>query len=259
MPTKKSPLHQNAMSKLHEILAVESDREASLTAIHQETLHTLDKKPDHFIAKHTIYKPFDENSQEGEEVVKAMVTTVHDKLDHYRKIMGAALDLSATKDVTNCKASAPIILDGVEITPALPAITLLSLESRIKRIMEVLMAIPTLAPGRHWELDPSRGAGVFVDKNPDDKFRTKKVIRHKILVEPTQHHPAQVEKWTEDERIGKLTETTWCSMITPADKSKLIENAQNLLAAVKQARQRANAQEVEQVKIADAIFKAILG
>ena len=82
---------------------------------------------------------------------------------------------------------------------------------------------------------------------------------HKVLVEPTKEHPAQIEKWADDVKIGRITDTTWCSMYSPAEKSALIGRIQELLAAVKQARQRANCQEVVDVKIANSLVQYILG
>lgn len=246
-------------TKLHEILAVEADRESAATAILAETSNTLSKKPDHFTGKHTKYTPFSETAMDGEESSKEIVTTVRDKLTHCFSICGRAIDITATKDAANCEAKAAIEIDGETITPELPATTLLMLENRLKKWIEVLLVVPTLAPGRDWRPDTTKGNGVFLDHSPDVKFRTKKDFAHKVLVEASGQHPAQIEKWTEDVKIGKITETTWSSMVTPGEKSALLERAQNLLAATKQARQRANAQEVTQVTVADALSSYILG
>ena len=246
-------------TKLHEILAVESDRDAAATAVIEETITTFTKKPDHFLGKHSVYKPFEENSEEVEEVTKEMVTTARDKLVHCFSILGKALDVTATKDATNQVAKAAIVINGSALTDELPATTLLMLESRIKKWTEILLAIPTLSPGRRWEEDPSKGKGVFTDAQPENKFRTKKVIQHKVLVEPTEHHPAQVEKWTEDVRIGKVIESTWSGMMSPADKAALLTRCQELLAATKQARQRANTQEIVPTSIASKLTAYLLG
>lgn len=246
-------------TSLHEILAVENDRQSAAEAIINETIQTLNKKPDHFIGKHVSYMPFDETAMDAEEATKELVTTVREKLKHCFKIAAVAIDVTATKDETNREAMAEIIVNGVTLTEHLPATTLLMLENRLKKWLEVLMATPTLAPGRTWIRDDSRGQGVYVDNNPDAKFRTKKVMCHKVLVEPTPHHPAQIEKWSEDERVGKITETTWCSMLPPSEKSTLIEKATNLLAAVKQARQRANQKTIVNVSIGDKLASYILG
>jgi len=248
------------MSKLHELLAVETDREAAATAILAETINTFTKKPDHFLGKHSIYQSFEENStEEVEEATKELVDTVHGKLSHCFGVLAKAVDVTASKDATNQKAVADLVVGGTILATAVPATTLLMLENRIKRWMEMLLQIPTLAPGRKWEPDTSRGPNIDLDASPDARFRTKKVIQHKVLVEPTEHHPAQIEKWSEDVRVGKVIDTTWSGMMSPGEKSAIIGRAQELLAAVKQARQRANSTEVENVSIAKTLTNFILG
>jgi hypothetical protein len=248
------------MTKLHELLAVETDRETAATAILAETANTFSKKPEHFIGKHSVYQPFDENdSNEKEETTKELVETAYSKLSHCFGIVAKAVDVTASKDATNQNAVADLVVNGETLAQSVPATTLLMLENRIKKWMEVLLQIPTLAPGRKWELSPERGPNIFIDANPEARYRTKKVIQHKVLVDATEHHPAQVEKWSEDVRIGKVTDTTWCGMMSPAEKSQVISRAQELLAAVKQARQRANSTEVTQVSIAKKLTNFILG
>jgi hypothetical protein len=245
-------------TKLHEILAVEADREAASTAIYDETIQTFTKRADHFQGKHTIYKPFAAGEPDSDEAVQELVTTVPAKLSHAFGVMAKSLDILATKDATNQVAKGQIMLNGIPIGPELPATTLLALESKLKRYIELLLAIPTLPPARKWELDPSKGEHIYLDAAPESRGRTKKVPMHKELSPATKEHPAQIEKWMEEIQIGRYVETRWSGMITPADKSALISKAQDLMAAIKQARQRANATEIVPVSIGEAIFAAIL-
>lgn len=247
------------MTKLHEIIAVEADRESAAQAVLDETNNTFTKKADHFMGKLSVYTPFDENALDADERRKEIDTTVHKKLDHLFKILAKAVDVSVTKDVTNQLAKASIVVKGKELTDPLPATTLLMLENRLKRWIDLFRHIPTLAPGKKWVLDESQGPGIYRDEDLESKFRTQRTTKHKVLVEATEHHPAQIDKWQEDERIGKITETVWSGMLSPADKSALIERALDLHAAIKQARQRANCQEVQQTKVAKILFDYILG
>lgn len=132
------------------------------------------------------------------------------------------------------------------------------MEGQIRRWMDLFLKIPTLSPGRSWVKDSDMGDHVYRDSNPEQKFRTQRVTKHTVLVEPTEHHPAQIDKWQEDERIGKFVETVWSGLISPAEKSELIERTQTLLEATKQARQRANCQPVKQVKIAESVTNFLL-
>ena len=49
-------------AKLHELLAVESDRESAAAAITAETVNTFTKKANLFQGKYAKYTPFDENA-----------------------------------------------------------------------------------------------------------------------------------------------------------------------------------------------------
>lgn len=244
--------------KLHELLAVEGTREAETTALIKETANTFTKKGDHFLGKHTSYKAFAEDAIEEDDTYKNVVTTVHDKLTYMFDSVINTLNVQISKDLTNQEATAPIIIDGKAITDPLPAVTLLSLEGKIKTWISVLQKIPTLPPARTWELDESQGSNIYKDANPESRFRTKKTIQHKVLVEATQHHRAEIEKWTEDVNVGKITDITWCSMLPTQEKSMILRKAQNLLEAVKQARQVANCQEVVETEAAASIVKYLL-
>ena len=251
-PTKTMP-------KLHEILAVEQDRENAAKLVIDEAITTLSKKPERFIGRHVKYVPFDENDGESEEDEKPVDTTVSDKLKHVFEVVSRALDVSATKDATNQLAVADVHVDGQVILVGAPATTLLMIENKLKGWLNLLNAIPTLAPGTNWVADPSKGPGIYKSERPEIKFRTKKIPQHKVLYEATAQHPAQIEKWAEDVRVGKITQTDWSGMISPAEKSNLIARCQVLIEAVKQARQRANCQEVDQVEVAKPLVDFLLG
>jgi len=245
---------------LHEILAVEQDRERDAAQALERTLNSFTNQTHLFQGLHSVYEPFDAESLEGEEKRQALTHTVAGVLGTMAAPFCRAVDVTATKDVTNQSegARAPIIVDGVQMTQPLPATTLLMLESRLKTLGVVLSAIPTLAEGREWVLDAAKGQDVYRDANVRTGFKNKKVINHKILVEATTHHPAQVEKWSEDERVGKTTETTWSGMVTPADKALILHRLSRLQAATKQARMRANMAEVTQVEVAESLMNFLL-
>jgi hypothetical protein len=247
-------------TKLHEILAIEPDREAAARAAIEETKVTFDKRANHFKGHVKSYRPFNESDADSEDDILELVDTVPSKLEHALSIIGRALDVTVTKEVTNqqTETRAAIEIDGVAITDPLPGTSLLTLESKLKGVLAIFQAIPTLAPGRNWMPDADKGKGIYRDMNQAVTFRTRKVPMSKVLVEPTPHHPAQIERWTEDVKVGKTTETSWSSMMSPADKSELLARTQNLINAVKQARMRANSATAVQTKVADKLFAYLL-
>lgn len=247
------------MPKLHEILAVESDREKAAVAILAESTKTFRDKPDHFLKRHAQYKAFDEKEPAESPTVKELVTTVREKLAHTFEVVSRALDVTATKEQTNTVAKADLVIDGNILLKDVPATVLLMLENRIKKWRDMILAIPTLAPGITWVEDTSVRPGVFRNANPEIKFRTRKVEDVKIVVPATDKHPAQTRDFVLDEKVGATTATDWSAMIRPADKSDMLERCDKLIAAAKEARMRANCQEVQPLCVADPLVKYLLG
>lgn len=244
--------------KLHEILAVEGDLDATSKKVCEEAITTFTKKADHFTEQLKELKMFDEGRQnENATETKALVTTVHDKLSHVRQFVTKYLDTFATKEATNQVARADIVVSGVTIVESLPATVLLGLESKLKNLRQVYEAIPTLQPGAVWEKDPERGEGIYRARDPEERMRTEKTTQYKVLYEATKEHPAQVEKWNQDVPIGKITLKTWSGMLSPAEKSALLTKVDTLIRAVKKARQRANTTEIVDMDVGQALFNFI--
>jgi hypothetical protein len=249
------------VSKLHEILAVEGDLEGLYKRILEETKTTFDKKTDHFIGFHKRCEMFDagEQTKAPDDEHKELVTTVYKKLDYLAEHVTRYLDCVLQKETTNQLAKADIVLDNKLLAKDVPVGFLLGLETKLKAIRLVIESAPTLQPGVAWERDVTLGDDIYKAKYPETKVKTAKTFMHKVLVAPTDKHPAQVEKWEEQVPVGKYITDFVCGMISPAEKSILLGRTDKLLQAVKQARQRANMEEVTQANIGNQIFTYILG
>lgn len=249
-------------TKLHEILAVEGSLEAQWTKVGTECVATFSKKANHFQGFHKWLEMFDENRKQEEQGAtehKELVDTVNGKLQHVWKYFSKYLDVVAKKERTNQLARADIVVDGNVLAENVPATMLLGLETRLKSLRQVYDAIPTLQPGIAWVKDPDRGKGVYKTANLTTATKTEKETRHKVLVEPTEHHPAQIDKWTENVAVGVYKTEQWTSMVSPATKSMWLENLDTLIRAVKQARQRANNTVVEPLPMGKALMKFVHG
>lgn len=242
------------MSKLHEILAVESDLQNTAFKIMDEAKKTFSGRPAHFFGYHKKLDNYDESAPETPEEHQAMVTTVQDKLDYMKEHVTRYFDVVAQKDVTNQKACADVIVDGDTLLEKVPATFLLGMETKLKKLRDVYDAIPTLPPGVIWEADISQGPNIFRTKYPEKKFKTAKTFQHKVLYDATDKHPAQIERWEEDVPVGMYITERWSGMISPAQKSVLLGRIDKLLRAVKKARMRANTEEVEDLNVGDKIF-----
>lgn len=248
------------MSQLHELLAVEGDLEGTYKKILEETRVNFEKHPDRYFGQHVRIETFDENAPKEADVHKEMDDTVPAKLAYTQDHIIRYLDAVLQKEKTNQQAIADIVVDGVTIAKDVPATFLLGLESKLKIIRQnVYETIPTLQPGIKWEIDENIGKNVYHRVYTEDKFRTKKVMKNHVLAEATKEHPAQVQVYTEDEKYSRVITDTWCGMISPAEKSILLNRVDKLIRAVKKARQKANTTEVVKSTIGKELFGYVNG
>lgn len=246
-------------AKLHEVLAVENELAGADQRIREETTHTFHAKADHFIGWHKRYEPLDEDGEQMPDEHHQMVTTVHDKLAYMFEHVGRYLDVVYQKEATNQEAKADIVVGDTVLAKDVPATFLLGLETKLKNLRKVFDEIPTLPPGIEVKPAPEEGDHVYAAVHPQSRRKTKKEICHKVLVEPTEHHPAQIEKWTEDVPVGWTHQKMWYGMLSPSEKSELLGRIDELARAVKKARQRANCTEVTTNKIAKPLIDFIMG
>lgn len=248
------------MSKLHELLAVSGDLEGTAKKLIEEATVTFSTKADRFVGQTAVMEMFDANrTVENVTQSKALDETVLDKLDHVARAVSKWFNSFASVEASNQTATADLIVDGVTLAEKVPSTALLGLESRLKQLRPMYEAIPTLQPGVDWVPAPDEGKGVYKTREPKVRQRTEKQPMSKILVEATPHHPAQIEKWTQDVAVGKYTDTFVSGMLTPAEKSALLDRLDGLIRAVKKARQRANSAETVHLQIGEALVAHIHG
>lgn len=245
------------MPKLHELLAAEASVAGAYNSISEETLKVFGK-PDHFMKQTTATSYFAEAEKNLDTFeTKDSVTTVTERLNwQLGDAFKSYFDILAQKDATNQMAKADVELDGKVFLTGVPATYLLTLETKIGDLRKKFEAIPTLQPGPLWVEDA--GEGKWRTAEAQVSFKTKKTIRPIILVAPTDKHPAQVEKISEDVPVAKIERTTWSGMWTSTEKSDLLARLDALLIALKQARQRANTQEVVKLQVGKRLSDYLL-
>jgi hypothetical protein len=243
--------------KLHELLAAEGTAKSQADKCRTELMATFEKKRHLFSEKLVTFTPNTEGAQSVTEEQSTLQSTVPSELKWIGDIWAKALDLAFSIDVGNQTAKADVTLDdGTVLLKDVPATALLQLEKRANEIHAFIQAIPTLDPAKGFKADPNREAGVYIARE-DNKTRTKKVERHIVVVPPTEQHPAQVAKVTEDVPIGTIKTQEWSGMITPADKADMLNRAEELRRALKTARSRANDVKVEHTKIGNTLFQYV--
>ena len=247
------------MAKLHELLAVEADLDGTYKKILQETIVNFTKHAERYFGQQQRVEFFDENTPAEANTHKTMDDTVPRKLAYTQGHIVRYFDAVLQKEQTNQIAVADIEIDGAIIATGLPATFLLGLETKLKKVREVYGAIPTLQPGVEWTPDENIGQNVFKKVHPEEKFRTKKVLKNHIKAEATEHHPAQVGTYSEDVRIARVITDSWCGMMSTAEKSNILGRLDKLIRAVKKARQRANTTKVIKSEIGELLFGYING
>jgi hypothetical protein len=249
-------------AKLHQVLAVEGELAGAAKKVMDEAIITFTKRAEHFGAWTKTYHPYVdrvENQQPPE--FKSLDSTVIEKLEYMFGFVQKYWNANFQKEHTNQKAYADIIVNGKVLATHVPATVLLGLETKLKDVRKVLEVIPTLPPGIEWEKDLQKNqtGHVYKSTHADEKIRTGKQYKSKVLYEATDKHPAQIEKWEEQEPIGKYITERWSGTLTPAEKSVLLGNLDTLIRVVKEARQEANSTELENVNYAQNIINFILG
>lgn len=241
------------MSNLHQLLAVKKDASQRGNEIAGETKKVL-ASSHLFAGSLKTYQPFEEeDTTQFADEQDQLAYTVGAKLDHFSKEFGRIIDIEYQIDRTNENAKADLVI-GDAVVPEVPATFLLDLIGFLDRTRKVYASIPVLDPKYQWEADYTAGSGVFKTTEPEVTYRSKKVLRHKVLVEATEHHPAQVEKWPEDQQVGKYTKQMWSGALTAAQKSTILGRIDKLTVAAKQALSAANNAEHSKEKIADKVF-----
>lgn len=246
------------MPKMHELLAVESDAIQVADKLLEEASTTFSKRPDHFRGqtKATTYLSADRQG-ENTATSKEIVTTVDDKLNHLAKGLVRLYDVLVQRDSTNQLAKADVTIGGKVLLKDVPGIFLLSMEQRLKALRGVLEAVPTLEPAVAWSEDKDKGDGIY--RSPSvPSFKTEKVMQVLTLAAPTDKHPAQVEKYSSDVSVARVETVDFSGMWSVARKAEVLDRLDSLLYGIKQARMRANLQEVVPVNVGQTLLDFVL-
>lgn len=228
------------MTKLHEVLAVESTKEKVANKLIKESLHTLDKES-LFSGAHRKLEMFAAEDKNAEtEEFQELTSTVDENLDYLVDPIAEWLDVVLAKDLTNQTASNSLEIDGQVLATDVPATFLLGLETKLSKIREVYEKIPTLAPGVKWVADVQNRPGVYVTEHSSIQLKTEKNPEFRVVYEATKEHPAQIKEVNRTQNTGRYITTLYSGKMTPLEKANRLNRIDKLLSVVKMARMRAN-------------------
>ncbi len=245
---------------LHALLAVRQSLKAQAVSTQTDLANTFEKKQHHFTGRVKTFTPFGEDAISKTEEVLDIQTSVRKELAWIKDFLAKAIDIHLHVAIGNTAAFADIILDdGTVLAIGVPTSTLLDLETSTEELRKFAAKIPTLDPAKGFKPAPDKGEGVYVARDVE-KTRTlaKKTVY--TLHPGTEKHAPQVQLIDEQVPVGTIREQEWSSMLTPAQKSEILDRIEKLVRAIKKARSRANDAEVDvSKKIGDALLTYALG
>lgn len=241
------------MAKLVQVLAVEKGIKNRQETAFTNFFQTLTKQ-DLFNGFSRTYQPKDDTEQALPPENKVVQLRVEDGLKQLKEGLTELFDVTAQKDATNCVAKADVVVDGEVLLKNVPATHLLFIEKKLTDLLNFAKRLPTLAQDEKWHFD--NALGVYAT-DPVRTTKTRKVVRHNVVVPPTKEHPAQVKDDAEDINVGEWS-TVKYSGAASADRVMVIQlRIEKLTKAVKYAREEANTVQVVELKTGNAILSYI--
>lgn len=237
-------------TKLCQIIAVEK---SAKNKSHQNISDVYQKmqKPALLTGITRSYTPKDEDGEQlPSETTKVQMSATQFLTDVANSLTDL-LDITATKDYANCKATADIVVGDVVLAKSVPVTYLLFLEKKLVDIHTFVSKLPTLDLSDEWTFNPNSSCYAT---NPVDTTRTKKVFVPIVLSPATDKHPANIKESYEDRVVG-YWKTVKFSGALPAQKvNEMLERVEKLQKAVKFAREECNTMEVSDIKVGKKIF-----
>lgn len=235
--------------KIHELLAVEKTRTAAWHTVLEDCLKKFGKPEDYYSGHSKALAMIEDNEANkalelSAREEKPVITTALDTLEYFFREFEHSENLQMAKNSANQTAKATIMWEGKPLLADVPFDECLGLEARLARIRKLILSLPTLDAGRHWERDPQAGRDVWVTKYADETTKTEKVVVPVVLSPATDKHPAQVQPMGKDVVVGRYSTTHRSGAATAAQKAEMIRRIDALLTEVKKARQRCNEADV---------------
>lgn len=257
-----------APTSLHEVIAAESTRAAAAALVIAETNKKFNdgKMFKGVLRTLTLYKEPDGGpsvkaaAESAESRVEPIVTSVAAELDYTLGLWARAEDVRATKNLTNTVAKADIVLEnGTVVEKDVPVDELMGLEARLKEIKSTLALAPVVDPTEEWTPSQKWNVPGLLQTETRLTLKTEKVTEPFVLYEATDKHPAQVKEIVRTPNIGQFATTLYASALTVQQKANLLTQADELIAACRAARVRANSVEILPSSVGTKVVACLMG
>jgi len=219
-----------------------------------DAAYDLLRKPEVLNGFAKEYQPLEENGQSLPSESKKVQITSGELFEIIKDQMIEYLNIETSKDFTNASATGDIIANGVEIQKGVPVTTLLALEKQLLDLRTSIEKAVTLDPSQDWKFDKATGCQ---RTEPVRKARTNKVPKVITLAPATDKHPAQTQLLQEDVIAGYWVQTEISGALEAPTKRNYIERVNDLLDAVKAAREQANSTEIKRFEFAEKMLNYV--
>lgn len=244
------------MTKLNQIIAIEGGLKNTSKRDITDAYHKIQRTTSLNGISRT-YKPKDEEGDQLPSESTLVQTRVEDVLTEVSGSLTRLFDVTLTKETANGSAKADVVVDGKTIVKDAPVTYLLFLEKQLVDLKTFVAALPTLDPAEVWNQNAATGDWAT---DVTQTVKTKKIPKNWEKAPATPQHPAQVEIFHEDVIVGTWSTTKFSGALPRERRNALLTRVDDLLTAVKFAREDANSATVTDVatgkKVFDYLFSA---
>ncbi len=240
--------------RLSQVIAVEKQVKSKVNSEGSE-LHKANQKPDLFNGLSRTYERKDEDGEELPPEQKLVQQRAGENLERWTDLWTELLDVVATKDWGNTTTKTDLVVDGEVLLKDVPVTYLIWLEKQLDDFRTFVANLPTLEPGKAWKYEES--SDLYVTE-PVKTARHKKVPRVLLKVEATEHHPAQAEVVHDDQLIGYWSHVSTSGALPDSRRRRLLDRVDLLKKSVKQAREEANSEKIEEREVGRVLAQWIL-
>lgn len=244
------------MPRLNQIIALVKGKKAEVQSAATKFYHQLQKK-DLFAGLTKTYDPKDEEGEKYPGDSKRLQRRAEEILQKAGVKFTELMDLVEIQDRSNCVAKANVVVDGNVLLQDVPPTYLMFLEHKLTDITTLLEAVPVVDPVKDWSYSTDSRC---YRSDPIRRTKTKKVSDHKVAVEATEHHPAQVIEYTTDIVEGYWETVEFSGAVTEERKHEILRRVKSVREAVVTAREEANSMKVSAANVGagKSIFDFIL-
>lgn len=242
------------MARLNQLVCIEKDVKSTASKAMNNFYHAI-QRTNALAGLVRTYRKVDEDGEDFPDEKTLVQIDVESYLHDLTKTQIRVMDVTLSKDTTNCTAKADVVVDGITILSNVPLTYLLFLEKRLVDWHAVVLKLPVLDPAQNWTRSENANAWVA---DPVQTTKTKKIPKILTLFAPTKEHPGQAKEYGEDVVTGYWTKQEFSGALPAVRIAELLERIEKLRSAVKFAREEANMTEVIDAKAGQAFFDFIL-